>query len=153
MTCVDFIIISIIIFSALIGLMRGFLSELASFLALVSFITVLSQIFSGISFFQSILLIILVVATIALTRFFFQRLGNNLGKNVFFSSLDILFGLLFGILRGMIITSTVLFFLDLLTQISRNEIWVRSVLIPHFNYIIRVFFISWKKLWVVFSLF
>ena len=56
------------------------------------------------------------------------------------STTDRILGGAFGALRGILIVSVALFFLDTFTSLSQNELWKESQLIPHFDFIVQWFF-------------
>ncbi len=61
-------------------------------------------------------------------------INGLLGKVIDLSGMSItdrILGGAFGALRGILIVSAILFFLDTFTQASQTELWKSSLLIPH----------------------
>ncbi len=56
------------------------------------------------------------------------------------SGTDRVLGIVFGGLRGVLIVSAVLFFVDTFTTLNNSEWWETSELVPHFKLVIEPFF-------------
>ncbi|WP_121145761.1 CvpA family protein [Orbus hercynius] len=149
MNWVDFTIIGIIIFSAVVSLVRGFVKEALSLLSWIIAFFIASQFYFYISdyftYFQdefvrnAVAIAILFIATLlvcAVINYIISELVQKTGL----SGTDRVLGIFFGILRGILLTAAVLFFIDTFTPLAKSSAWQESTLIPHFHFIVRWFF-------------
>ncbi len=141
MDTVDIAIIALVFLSAVIGVFRGFVREVLSFISWVAAFYV-AWIFRGevASYLTSIepeflrnavavfLIFITVLIAFSLFNYVIIRLMNSAGL----SGTDRLLGVLFGIARGYLI---VMILIDLvgITPFINNKLYKRSLLIPHFQ--------------------
>ncbi len=149
MNWIDFSILGVIAVSALISLTRGFVKEALSLLSWCCAFYVASHYFSYLaswltSFEQPVvrngvaiaLLMIAVLILGALVNYIISTLVQITGL----SGTDRLLGMGFGILRGVLCVTILLFFLDTFSELSSNSAWTQSQLIPHFKVIIQWLF-------------
>ncbi len=146
---IDWIIISITLFSVAISLLRGFVREVMSlaiwivafFIAakfypyLASYITQIESPYLR----NGIAMGILFVTTLIIGGIINYLLGQLVDKTGL-TGTDRVLGGCFGLLRGVLIVSALLFFADTFTQIHQTEMWKTSQLIPHFGFIVEWFF-------------
>ncbi|HGO5817532.1 TPA: CvpA family protein [Mannheimia haemolytica] len=152
---VDLIVIGIIAFSVLISLWRGFTNEALSLLGWVIAFFVASSFYPYLSGYltqiNSVYLQnseflrngIAAAILFILTLIVCGAINGLLGKVIDLSGMSItdrILGGAFGALRGILIVSAILFFLDTFTQASQTELWKSSLLIPHFDFIVKWFF-------------
>ncbi|MCX8600310.1 MULTISPECIES: CvpA family protein [unclassified Gilliamella] len=149
MNWVDFTIIGVIVFSALISIVRGFVREALSLISWVLAFFIASRFYVYITgyltFFESdiiriaVAIAILFVATLivcGIVSYIIAQLVQKTGL----SGTDRVLGICFGVLRGILVVAAVLFFVDTFTPLSQSPYWTQSQLIPHFHFIIRWFF-------------
>ena len=149
MNWVDFTIIGVIILSALISIIRGFVKEALSLISWVLAFFIASRFYmyitSYLTYFDSdviriaVAIAILFISTLivcAIVSYIISQLVQKTGL----SSTDRVLGICFGVLRGILVVAAVLFFVDTFTPLSQSPSWVQSQLIPHFHFIIRWFF-------------
>ncbi|MGP4123342.1 MAG: CvpA family protein [Sodalis sp. (in: enterobacteria)] len=148
MIWVDYVIICIIVFSALASLIYGFVREglslvtwgCAFFIANRYYICLAmcftrfeeKMVRNGIAI---ILLFIVTLIVGAVVNYVVSTLVERAGL----SGTDRVLGVFFGALRGILIVSAALFFLETFTSFSHSWYWRQSQLIPQFNIIIRLF--------------
>ncbi|HGJ5858591.1 MAG TPA: colicin V production protein [Arsenophonus nasoniae] len=149
MVWIDYAIIAIIGFSALVSLIRGFVREALSLITWGCAFFVASQFYPYLATYltrfddplikNGIAIAILFIATLivgAVVNYVISSLVEKTGL----SGTDRVLGVCFGVLRGILIVSAILFFLDTFTPLPKSEDWQRSELIPQFSHIIRWFF-------------
>ncbi|MWP49964.1 MULTISPECIES: CvpA family protein [unclassified Gilliamella] len=149
MNWVDFTIIGVIVFSALISVIRGFVREALSLISWILAFFISSRFYSYITdyltYFDSemiriaVAIVILFISTLlvcTIVSYVISQLVQKTGL----SSVDRTLGSCFGVLRGVLVVAAILFLLDTFTPLSQSPYWTQSLLIPHFHFIIRWFF-------------
>lgn len=149
MNWVDFTILGIIGLSAVVSLVRGFVKEAVSLIVWLTAFFVASNFYPQVATFLTQIqnpmwqngaaIAILFVTTILVGSFVNYTLGQLVQVSGL-SGTDRILGMVFGGLRGILIVSAVLFFVDTFTSLAKADAWQASVLIPEFDVVIRWFF-------------
>ncbi|WP_067568281.1 CvpA family protein [Candidatus Hoaglandella endobia] len=149
MIWIDYVIIGIIIISILVSLICGFIREALSLVTWFFAFFIASHYYSYLTIYLTHVEKQMVRNCIAITLLFVMILVVGAIVNYLISSLiahtglsitDRVLGICFGLLRGVIIISIILFYLETFTGFSHTQDWQRSQLRPQFSSIKKCFF-------------
>lgn len=147
MVWIDYIIIAIISFSTLVSSIRGFVRESLSLITLscAFFISIkfYPYMATHLTSFNDMLIrngiaILILFTSILIIGAIVNYMISSLVERTALSSTDRLLGICFGIFRGILIASIILFFLNTFTPLPKTENWQHSELIPKFNSMIKL---------------
>ncbi|MBO2653541.1 CvpA family protein [Shewanella algae] len=149
MVWIDYAIIIVIGLSTLISLIRGFAKEAMSLVVWFAAFFIASQFYHDLAVHitqindevlrNGVAIAILFIVTLivgALVNYLIGQLVSKTGL----SGTDRILGLCFGALRGALIVSAILFFMDAFTGAPKTDWWQGSQLVPEFGVVIQWFF-------------
>ncbi|MDV2960885.1 CvpA family protein [Shewanella algae] len=149
MVWIDYAIIIVIGLSTLISLIRGFAKEAMSLVVWFAAFFIASQFYQDLALHitqindevlrNGVAIAILFIVTLivgALVNYLIGQLVSKTGL----SGTDRILGLCFGALRGALIVSAILFFMDAFTGAPKTDWWQGSQLVPEFGVVIQWFF-------------
>lgn len=156
LTALDWAMVVIVGFSALMSIIRGFAKEAASIIAWIAAFSIAGRFypeaaslftFSNDELTRTILAILILFIVTLLVVGFAGTAICSLIQKAGLSSFDRLLGVVFGVVRGILILSAVLallqigFRLHILSFITEKDWWHQSLFIPELQRIVNWFFI------------
>lgn len=146
MIWIDYIIIAILGFSTAVSVIRGFVREAWSlviwggaFFIAGHFYSYLSDYFTDFTDqrMRDLIAMSLLFIAVLLIGAVINYILDSLVKRTGLSGPDRIVGMCFGALRGILIVSALLLFLENFTYFSQDSAWSESRLIPEFHSIIK----------------
>lgn len=156
LTAADWVIIAVIVFSAIMSVMRGFVREAASIIAWIAAFLVTGKLyltiaplfkFSNDELTRNVLAIIVLFAVTLIATGMAGRLICTMVQKAGLSGFDRLLGVVFGVLRGVLIMAAVLallqilFHLHILLFLQETQWYRESVLLPDLQRLVNWFFL------------
>jgi len=149
MVWIDYAILAVIGISTLISLVRGFVKEAISLVIWISAFFIASNFYANLATYltnisdqflrNAAAIAILFITTLILGALVNYLIGQLVSKTGL-SGTDRVLGLAFGALRGVLVVSAILFFMDAFTPMAQSQWWQGSRLIPEFQLVIEWFF-------------
>ncbi len=149
MVWIDYAILAVVGISTLISLVRGFVKEAVSLVIWISAFFIASKFYVNLANLLTSIsdqtlrnaaaIAILFITTLIIGALVNYLIGQLVSKTGL-SGTDRVLGLVFGALRGVLVTSAILFFMDAFTPASTSDWWIKSQLIPEFTLIVEWFF-------------
>ncbi len=156
LTAADWVIIAVIVISAMISLMRGFVREAASILAWIAAFLVTGKMYGAVAplfvfsndvLTRNVLAVIVLFALTLIVTGMAGRLVCTMIEKAGLSGFDRLLGVVFGVLRGVLIMAAVLallqilFHLHILLFVQQTQWYSQSVFLPDLQRLVNWFFL------------
>ncbi len=149
MVWIDYAIMAVVGISTLISLIRGFVKEALSLVIWIGAFFIASHFYHNLAelltnitdtFLRNAAAVsILFITTLIIGAMVNYVIGQLVSKTGL-SGTDRVIGLVFGALRGVLVVSALLFFMDAFTPAAASQWWHESKLIPQFSVIVQWFF-------------